>query len=129
MRPPREPARLLLERGAEATLIQADVAKPADISRMFAEAGWGIDSLGIFATMSASAGVAPLSGFGSHDGGTWRPHVNHVAVRRHLQPFLLLGQMGATAPADLISTRTPLALSVLDLIAPAFIDSTIFQRT
>jgi NAD(P)-dependent dehydrogenase (short-subunit alcohol dehydrogenase family) len=48
MRPPREPARLLWERGAEAVLIQADMTKLADIFRMFAEAREGLGSLGIF---------------------------------------------------------------------------------
>jgi NAD(P)-dependent dehydrogenase (short-subunit alcohol dehydrogenase family) len=43
----RETARLLQERGAEALLIQADVTKPGDISRMFAEAREGLGSLGI----------------------------------------------------------------------------------
>jgi NAD(P)-dependent dehydrogenase (short-subunit alcohol dehydrogenase family) len=33
-----ETARLLSERGAEPVVIQADVARPEDISRMFAEA-------------------------------------------------------------------------------------------
>jgi NAD(P)-dependent dehydrogenase (short-subunit alcohol dehydrogenase family) len=33
-----ETARLLRERGAEAVLVQADVTRPEDISRMFAKA-------------------------------------------------------------------------------------------
>ncbi len=43
-----ETARLLRERGAEAVLIQADVTRPEDISRMFAEARAGLGSLDIF---------------------------------------------------------------------------------
>jgi NAD(P)-dependent dehydrogenase (short-subunit alcohol dehydrogenase family) len=42
-------ARLLRERGAEAVAIQADVTRPEDIARMFAEAGVAkLDPLGIF---------------------------------------------------------------------------------
>src|SRR3712207_2188208 len=44
-----ETARLLRERGAAATLIQADVTRPEDIARLFAEARAGLGgSLGVF---------------------------------------------------------------------------------
>src|SRR5688500_16642707 len=44
-----ETARLLRERGAEAVLLQADVTRPEDIARLFAEArAAGLGPLGIF---------------------------------------------------------------------------------
>jgi NAD(P)-dependent dehydrogenase (short-subunit alcohol dehydrogenase family) len=43
-----ETARLLRGRGAEAVTIQADVTRPEDIARLFAEARAGLGSLGIF---------------------------------------------------------------------------------
>lgn len=44
-----ETARLLRERGAQPVLVQADVTRPEDIARMFAEArGAGLGSLDIF---------------------------------------------------------------------------------
>ena len=44
-----ETARLLRERGAEAVLIQADVTRPEDIARLFAEArAAGLGPLGVF---------------------------------------------------------------------------------
>ena len=41
-------ARLVEQRGARAVLIQADVTKPEDIGRMFAEARTAIGPLGAF---------------------------------------------------------------------------------
>jgi enoyl-[acyl-carrier protein] reductase III len=41
-------ARLVEQRGANATLIQADVTKPVDIDRMFAEAREALGPVGIF---------------------------------------------------------------------------------
>src|SRR3954469_13830659 len=41
-------ARLVEQRGAHATLIQADVTQPEDISRMFAEAREALGPLGVF---------------------------------------------------------------------------------
>ncbi|MCO6415856.1 SDR family oxidoreductase [Siccirubricoccus sp. KC 17139] len=43
-----ETARLLRERGTEPVLVQADVTRPEDIRRMFAEAKAGLGSLDIF---------------------------------------------------------------------------------
>lgn len=43
-----ETARLLRDRGAKAVLIQADVTRPEDIARMFAEARTSLSSLDIF---------------------------------------------------------------------------------
>lgn len=43
-----ETARLLRDRGAEATLIQADVTRAEDIARMFAEARAALGSLDVF---------------------------------------------------------------------------------
>ena len=43
-----ETARLLRERGAEAVVVQADVTRPKDIARMFAEARAGLGTLGVF---------------------------------------------------------------------------------
>jgi NAD(P)-dependent dehydrogenase (short-subunit alcohol dehydrogenase family) len=40
--------RLVEQRGAQAALIQADVTKPENISRMFAEARSAIGPLGVF---------------------------------------------------------------------------------
>jgi hypothetical protein len=71
----REPARLLQERGAEAILIQADVTKPTDISRMFAEAREGLGSLGIFVA-NARPEVEHFYRFCQHSRQTWRQELD-----------------------------------------------------